>query len=645
VRLVLTLAMAFAGTSAFGQVSPGPLARPHAALEGNANCTKCHASSKGSGMDARCLSCHEAIRKRRDAGRGLHALEGKDDCATCHPDHAGVDFALIDWPKNGPTGFDHLRKTGFELKGKHATVPCRDCHQAKHRSGSFSPTSWIGLESTCRPCHDDRHKGALGDDCARCHNPSAWSDVTGFDHAKTDFALTGKHAGLACATCHRLPDGKTTVLKPLPHAECSSCHRDAHDGRLGPKCATCHVTEGFKIVARGAFDHDKTRYPLRGAHRALACAVCHDPKKPGSAKPAFGRCDGCHADAHAGQGTLSGKSADCAACHDVAGFDVPAFTVKRHAATPFPLEAKHAAVACAKCHRPVGSPDPKRGRAGVVMRPRHDSCAACHADAHGGQFASRPDRGACESCHTAAGFAPSRMTAGEHAKLRVTLEGGHGRIACAACHGAARKSLPKPEGSARAGPAKLVFVGIETNCVDCHRDPHRLPDRACLACHTMQSFAPSTVDPAEHARFAFPLNGAHGAVPCALCHAELKATVPHGSSLVGAPEPLRTLPFRDPRRACADCHVGPHGTQFAGRKDGGRCDACHDANAFRPASRFDHARDAGFVLGTAHAALPCARCHLTRRDPSGASVVIYRGLDARCQACHVTKRPPQGGAS
>jgi hypothetical protein len=593
----------------------------------------CHASSKGAGMDVRCLDCHEAIRTRRAAGRGFHAREGKDHCAKCHPDHAGVGFALIDWPKDGPVGFDHGRDAGYELKGKHATVTCRDCHQAKHRTGSFSSSSWLGLETTCRPCHDDAHKGALGPECARCHNPSAWSDVTGFDHARTDFALTGKHVGLVCAKCHRPQGSETTVLKPLPHAACSPCHKDAHDGRLGPKCAACHVTEGFKIVARGAFDHDKTRYPLRGAHRAVACATCHDPKKPGSAKPAFASCGGCHADRHAGQGTLAGKSVDCAACHDVAGFRVPAFTVTRHAATSFPLDGKHAGVLCAKCHHPEGPPDPKLGATSVVMRPRHESCATCHADAHGGQFAARPDKGACESCHTTAGFVPSRMTPADHAKLKVTLAGAHGRIPCAACHVVAR-----------AGSAKFVFTGLETDCAGCHRDPHRFSDRTCTPCHTVLTFVPSTVGPAEHARFAFRLDGAHGAVPCALCHLELKATAPHASSLVDAPGAFRALPFRDPRRACAACHAGPHGTQFASRTDGGRCDACHDVNAFKPASRFDHGKDAGFALSRAHAAVPCARCHLARPELSGISIVVYHGLDVRCQACHVPKAGNPGGA-
>ena len=633
----MTLMIALAATSTRSQVSPGPLARPHAKLEGNANCTKCHASSKGKGMDARCLDCHVAVRTLRAAGRGFHARDGKENCATCHPDHAGAGFNLIDWPKDGPAGFDHRRDVGFELVGKHATVACRDCHQAKHRAGSFSATSWLGLEPACRPCHDDPHEGALGPDCARCHDAKAWSNVTAFDHAKTDFALTGRHTALACAKCHRPPGSEKTVLKPVPHAECSACHKDSHEGRLGPKCATCHVTDGFKVVARSAFDHDKTRYPLRGAHRSVECAACHAPKKPGSAKPPFASCGGCHADPHAGLATLAGKPADCSACHDVAGFKVPAFTVARHAETPFPLEGKHATVLCAKCHRPPGPPNPKLGTAGALLHPHHEACAVCHADVHAGRFAARPDRGACESCHTTAGFVPSLVTAREHAKLKVTLEGAHGRIPCGACHRAAPAT--------RGATVNLSFTGLPTECVGCHKDPHGFPDRACVPCHDQQAFVPSTVGPVEHARFGFALDGAHRAVPCALCHVELKARAARVSSRVGAPGALRALPLRDPRRACADCHAGPHGAQFGSRADGGRCDACHDASAFKPASRFDHGRDTSFALGKAHSAVPCSRCHVNRREPSGTTVVAYRGLDPRCQSCHAPKKPEPGGAS
>jgi Cytochrome c7 and related cytochrome c len=639
----LLLAAVFAAAPAFAQVSPGPLARAHRSLEGNSNCLKCHASNNA-GMDDRCLDCHKTIAALEKAGRGFHARVAKGTCAKCHPDHAGVDFALVDWPKNGPVGFDHGKSVGFLLEGKHATVACRDCHQPNHQKVKVAPTSWLGLDPACASCHADPHKGALGADCARCHRPTTWKDVASFDHARTDFPLTGKHAPLACDKCHRPAGATKTILKPIPHAECSSCHKDPHAGRLGPKCSSCHTTTAFAAVTlkAGAFDHDRTRYPLRGAHRALACTTCHTPGRPDRVRPAFAKCADCHADSHAGQGTLAGAPADCAACHDVTGFKTSTFSIARHQTTGFPLDGKHAKADCASCHRPKG-PEPSRlGKAGVLMRPRHDACVTCHADPHGGQLAKRADHGACESCHTTAGFTPSKLGVAEHAKLRLPLDGAHARVPCAACHGTARKNLPAPAGAVQAGKAAFVFAGLDPACASCHRDPHAFKDRSCTPCHDATTFKPSLVNEASHAKYAFGLEGAHRALACVECHKELASSGPKRGTLLGAASGQTPLPFHDPRRACSACHTGPHGVQFDARADGGRCDACHTLDSFRPASRFDHDRDSKFMLGRAHAALPCARCHVAPPDPSGAAMVVYAGLDSRCQSCHRPKAAPGG---
>src|SRR5207245_2615841 len=107
----------------------------------------------------------------------------------------------------------------------------------------------------------------------------------------------------------------------------------------------------------------------------------------------------------------------------------------------------------------------------------------------------------------------------------------------------------------------------------CHADPHggrltakggRARQAACAACHGTESFRPSTVDVATHAAYAFPLEGAHGAVPCDGCHKEIKESRA-GSSLLllrGGAAPV-TFAIKD--RRCEACHQNPHGTQFASR--------------------------------------------------------------------------------
>lgn len=649
VAAVLAVAIGFAPARA--QVSPGTLGRAHRELEGNANCLECHAT-RNEGMDAKCLACHREIASLRQAGRGFHARTGDTPCAGCHPDHAGLEFELIDWPGGTVDAFDHA-KTGWRLSGRHATAKCRDCHQAKHRKGEAArlarvkdpARSWVGLDPSCASCHTDPHAGRLGPDCGKCHGNDDWKKTAGlFDHGATRYPLTGKHAEVACAKCHRKDPAAAPVYTPIPHGECSSCHSDPHAGRLGPSCASCHATSSFRDIEKSAFDHDRTRYPLRGAHRAVACAACHDPKSPAGRKPQFGACADCHRDPHAGRATLRGAKADCAACHTVERFRPGTLPVAQHAPGRFPLEGRHAEVPCAKCHLrdATAAGRARLGPATVDIRPPSERCSTCHVDPHGGQLASRPDGGACESCHAVAGWKPSTFTAEQHRSLAVRLDGGHGKASCSACHGPDRPGLePLPAGRPM-GAAKVALRGIERDCAGCHRDPHRFePIAACTDCHDAVSFARARYGAVEHAKTSFPLEGAHRAVPCAACHAELK-NARGASSLLRGTGPERRLPFGIAKRACADCHADPHGAQFtAGRGTTKPCEACHGAETFRPASRFDHERDASFRLGKAHAGVPCARCHLSKPMGDGRPGVVYRETPSRCEVCHA---PARGGA-
>jgi len=619
--------IALLGLPAAAQVSPGPLARAHLTLEGNTHCLDCHAT-QSDGMDQRCLDCHREIAALRSAGRGLHARTGDERCAKCHPDHAGVEFELIEWPGGRPEAFDHA-KAGWPLAGKHAALRCAECHQKKFRKGPATEASnWVGLEPACGSCHTDPHRGALGADCARCHSASDWKKTPGFDHGTTDFPLAGKHTGLACAKCHTIEGQASPLYKPLPHAECSSCHKDAHAGRLGAKCASCHVAASWREVAPSSFDHARTRYPLRGAHAQVACAKCHDRTTAFGPKPAFAACADCHRDPHAGRATLAGAKVDCGACHDVERFRPGVLAPARHAPDRFPLEGKHGTVRCADCHRTDRTPSgvARLGQAAVDLHPPHERCSTCHTDAHGGQLASRPDGGECAACHGVQGWKPSRFTVAQHAELALPLEGAHATAACAACHGPERPGLAPLPATLATGKARVALRGIERDCAGCHRDPHRFPSpKPCVDCHDARSFVPAAYGPREHARAAFPLEGAHRATPCALCHADLRTPATKGS--------LRQLPLRDARRACAECHADPHEGQLRAA-DGPACERCHVVEAFQPATRFDHDRDSSFRLGAAHARVKCAACHPTRPGATARPVVVYRGVPARCTDCH-----------
>jgi hypothetical protein len=577
----LLAALALGAPGALAQVSPGPLAEAHRALEGSLKCLDCH--ERGGSMDRRCLACHTEVAWLKGQRRGLHARTGDRACASCHPDHGGREFQMIAWEEGSAERFDH-RKAGYPLTGGHARLECRACHrfafqrsEAARRMKRKDPgKSWLGLESACITCHQDPHAGQLGEACESCHATAAWKPASGFDHAKSDYPLTGKHAEVDCAKCHLASglalahDSKgqpIPLYRPLPHRDCASCHRDPHAGRFRGACASCHSTEGFAVIDRRGFDHGVTRYPLRGKHAEVRCASCHDPQKAWGKKPKFARCDDCHRDAHAGQATLARAIVDCAACHAVSGFHPATTTVAQHAAS-WPLDGAHARADCSSCHakRPA---DATLGTARVALRPPHGRCIDCHRDPHAGRFATGGER------------------------------------------------------------------------------PH---PRGCLGCHGMERFRPSAVDVAAHAAFAYPLEGAHRAVPCQACHAELAAgaragangaaaTAARGAGTArgGAREPA--LDFHVAFARCADCHRDPHGGQFARRRGGDACDTCHGLETFAPASRFDHNRDAAFKLEGVHARVACARCHPSARDRSGATRTVYRPIPTACASCH-DDRPP-----
>jgi hypothetical protein len=621
---LLCAAMAIVVTprAGFAQISPGPLARAHASLDGSLGCASCHAGRKET-TTQRCLACHREIEWLRMQGRGLHARGGgRGTCSSCHPDHAGRDFQLIQWPSGSPERFDHEGGAGYALEQSHATLKCASCHRGELRvsqaatlSKRKSNAGWVGLERDCASCHTDPHRGSLEGACTSCHDIDQWKDAPRFNHAESRYPLTGKHASVACAKCHLAPRLRPTanasgqlvaVLRPVAFSDCSSCHSDPHRGQMKVACSRCHETSSFKTIDRKAFDHDRTRYPLRGRHAAVPCASCHSGPANTSMKPAFGSCASCHADPHRTTAALMGKAQDCASCHRVEGFKPASLTDEQH---------------------------------------RKGTCAVCHADAHGGQLSARNDRGACGSCHDVGAWRPSTFVAAAHATLRVPLDGAHARVTCAACHGAERRGLrPLPAGAA-GGTARVALHPPETTCGQCHTDPHAwrnasaVPSAtACASCHATRDFRGTSIDADRHATFGYRLEGAHRAVPCTACHSAI-ARPRSGSTLVAAPLRVTPLDLGGAPTTCASCHADPHRGQFA-KLDGGSCDRCHTMSAFKPAGRFDHGRDAGLALDGAHARVACAACHRQTTTGKPGDPLVYGKLSSRCESCHTTARRP-----
>lgn len=575
VCLTVGFALGFLGTAApaRAQISPGPLSQAHVTLEGGSNCLRCHQRSEGVAAKS-CLSCHTLLAQRIAIGAGLHARADHRKCETCHIEHQGREFALVDWGPRGEAGFDHTT-TGYALDGAHARLTCRECHRpealqarAAELAGQASARrSYLGLERDCLSCHRDEHRGQFKPDaCLSCHSMSTWKAPLRFDHAATAYPLTGRHAQVPCADCHpKRPDplapaaAPATQFRGIAHGRCMDCHKDPHLGRLGASCDSCHTTAGWRAVATAAFDHAKTRFPLLGKHRGVSCAGCHGAENQ-KARPPFARCLDCHRDDHLGQFARLPDGGACEACHTVAGFSPSNVTVERHRAA-FALEGGHLAVPCIACHprvppRQLVGADPRLvagARAAAVMR-FHISgqgCIRCHVDPHRGELPGALAAGGCESCHRVETWSVDSF---DHAKTSLPLRGRHATLSCAACHRRPEITGLPP---AAQGPAALRLVGLPLQCGQCHADPHggqfeiaavapgkRGPQAVaagCARCHREDSWHALLFVHNRDSRYA--LDGQHEHVPCASCH---PAEEQSGRSV----RRYRPLPT-----ACAGCHA------------------------------------------------------------------------------------------
>ncbi len=615
---------------ASAQISPGPLARAHQSLNGSANCTQCHEVSTKA-PTFRCIDCHKEIAAEIRTNEGLHASFPRSgpkgaSCVKCHSDHNGADFQMIHW---NPTaqGFDHS-KTGFMLDGKHVGVSCRACHTARNiapqaRSlikGKDLNHTWMGLSPSCGTCHEDKHQGRFGSNCAQCHSTTDWKatsfDPKKFDHSTTRFPLTGEHRYVLCKSCHTPgPDGQQR-FEGLKFQNCADCHRDPHKGEFKQGCDSCHTTTTWKKSSFAAkFDHSKTAFPLLGKHIDVPCSDCHQAGDFKAPIP-HSQCADCHKpDPHGGQFAQRADGGRCESCHTVQGWSPSTFTVADHAKTKYPLVFPHQDVKCASCHIPAG----KQTR----FKLKFAQCVDCHKDEHEGQFAGVPWRNRCEQCHNGATFKTSSYTLTKHQKSPFPLIGGHEAIPCNQCH------QPVP------GTKVTLYHWRNLSCTTCHEDVHKgqfaqqmkkLGAKgtalSCEACHSTKGW--TDVSKFDHEQTKFPLTGSHRAVACAECHRppNLERTMIH-------------VNFAKTPVNCADCHENPHADQFGVRAND--CAGCHNTNKWRP-SLFNH-DTTEFPLKGGHENVACSDCHKSTKMIDGNQVLFYKPTPTRCEDCHGGKVP------
>ncbi len=506
-----------------------------------------------------------------------------------------------------PTSPGILSKGHSNLEG---TENCTKCHLLG---------KWVS-DDKCLDCHSeiktlvDNKKGyhsseeVTSEKCAKCHNEHhginfeiVHFDTLKFDHKLAGYKLEGKHKELSCKKCHKSefiqPDSlklKAGTFLGLTE-ECLTCHDDYHQKTLSKNCIKCHNFEDFKPAK--FFNHNKTKYPLKGKHEKVDCIKCHSKEsKNGSdfqnfTGIKFQNCTDCHEDKHKAK-----FGNDCAKCHTVNSFlEISNLNTFNHNLTGYILEGQHKKVSCAKCHK----------QKFTIAFP-HTNCNDCHTDFHKGELQRNGKSPDCKECHTVNNFKTPQYTIDQHNLSNFPLKGSHVATACISCH---KKS----------GTWSFRKIGIK--CVDCHKDIHKTfispkyyPDQNCESCHSSVKWTNISFN---HSKTDFDLNGAHKQKTCRDCH--YKTT--NGNE---------TQIFSNLGKNCVSCHTDIHEKQFDvnGISD---CSKCHGNNNWK-AEKFDH-NNSKFKLDGKHINVACNKCHNTIVK-NNKQVVQYKINKLQCIDCH-----------
>ena len=191
------------------------------------------------------------------------------------------------------------------------------------------------------------------------------------------------------------------------------------------------------------------------------------------------------------------------------------------------------------------------------------------------------------------------------------------------------------------------------NCTQCHTIGQKVANDKCLACHTDiksrvengRGFHDSKevkgkdciachndhqgrdfkiirfdTDKFDHNLAGFELKGKHAQIDCRSCHKPDLIT----------DERLKKLPdtYLGLRQDCIACHTDVH--QGTLKND---CTKCHNADAFKPATKFNHAKT-DFPLKGKHNQVACIECHKIEQR-KGKEFQVFDGIaSGKCTSCH-----------
>jgi len=183
---------------------------------------------------------------------------------------------------------------------------------------------------------------------------------------------------------------------------------------------------------------------------------------------------------------------------------------------------------CLACHTELKTRiDQKKGYL-VSAEVKRKQCASCHNDHHGLTFQIiRFDKDKFN--HNLSGY---------------KLTGAHSRLKCEDCHKPAFITDKKIKAK------KFTYLGLKTECLNCHADYHQKTLSAnCADCHSDEKFKPASKF--DHQKTKFKLAGKHEQVACAECH---KTAEVNG---------VKFQQFKGVKATnCTNCHKDPHANKF-----------------------------------------------------------------------------------
>ena len=419
-------AYALVASPATTQLSTGPVALCHAAFEND--CSACHegfapmdpatsdldislagifASENLATIEAKCLTCHPVGTHFRDQ-LTLASQSIDQNCAACHHDHRGRDFAIV----------------------SHDARQCTQCH--------------ADLSAVCRqpPQRRNRVVGFSAADHGEFSSLATDPGVVKFDHAQ--HMLPGQvAAGSRGQFLHGMLSDSDRIRYGGPDAD--------GDTPVQLSCASCHEMTEASFAARSIGESGRGIEPI---DFETHCAACHSmmPGPPSEATLPIP-----HAVAWSQvQLLIDGNAAGEA----VSGSRRPVDNDRQ-------TEAKVGEGFGGNSRRNLSTPPPAaegdrpaKTEQTVSVADVRDQCLKCHDDA-----SVTDQRIASASAGLSEPMIPERFLQwGEYD------HGAHAAMDCRACHAAAYPSETR-DGSGPPSDHTTVMIDNIDSCTECHRDP------------------------------------------------------------------------------------------------------------------------------------------------------------------------------